>query len=51
MCALGSIDWGEVREGWKEQYPVLAGWLEESDGREVFRDTWPVMFDLREDLV
>ncbi|KAF2115352.1 glutathione S-transferase domain-containing protein [Lophiotrema nucula] len=51
VCAVGSIDYIGVREGWKSKYPDLAKWWEEMDQREGFRDTRPVMFELKESVV
>ncbi|KAF2653598.1 glutathione S-transferase domain-containing protein [Lophiostoma macrostomum CBS 122681] len=51
VCAVGQIDFSGVREGWREKYPGLCEWWEEIDGGEGFRDTRPVMFDLKEKIV
>ncbi len=51
VCTVGFVDWGEVRPGWRECYPVLAGWFDRLDAGEVFRGSRPVMFDLTEKVV
>ena len=33
---------------WKEEYPELVRWWEKLEERESFRETRPVMFDLKE---
>ena len=51
-CAVGQIDFiGTLRPGWKEQYPKLAEWYTGMDERENFRETRPVMFDIKTDTV
>lgn len=53
-CMLGMMDMVETQFGlikWKEEYPELVGWWERLEERESFRETRPVMFDLREKVV
>jgi glutathione S-transferase len=51
VCTVGWIEWAGIREGWKEKYPVLAKWVEGLDERREFKETRPVMFDLKETVV
>lgn len=51
VCTLGFIDFGEVRPGWREQYPLLAKYFDRLDGLKEFEETRPVMFDLTEKVV
>lgn len=51
VCTIGFIDFGDMRRGWKEEWPRLAKWFEELDEREGFRETRPVMFNLTEQVV
>ncbi|KAF3008429.1 hypothetical protein E8E13_002618 [Curvularia kusanoi] len=51
VCTVGFIDFGEVKPGWREQYPKLAQYFDRVDGREEFKETRPVMFDLTEKVV
>lgn len=48
---LGMMDMVETQFGlikWKEEYPELLKWWGKLEERESFRETRPVMFDLRE---
>lgn len=51
VSAVGFVDFGEVRPGWKKEHPKLAAYFERVDAREEFVDTRPVMFDLKEQVV
>jgi glutathione S-transferase len=51
VCAVGFIEFGGMREGWKEQWPGLAKWFVHLDGQKEFEETRPVMFDLKEEVV
>jgi glutathione S-transferase len=51
VCTLGFIEFGEMRKGWQEKYPMLAKWWNELDARTEFEETRPVMFDLKESVV
>ena len=48
---VGHVDFSGAREGWKDKYTSLAPWWEKFNEREGFRETKPVMFDLREKIV
>ncbi|KAF1927361.1 glutathione S-transferase domain-containing protein [Didymella exigua CBS 183.55] len=51
ICAIGFIDFGDVRPGWREKYAVLARYFDRLDAREEFEETRPVMFNLTEKVV
>ena len=51
VCAVGAVEWGEVRPGWRDRYPVLARYFDRLDGLDEFKETRPVMFDLTEQVV
>jgi glutathione S-transferase len=51
VCTVAWIEWAGIREGWKEKYPVLAEWVGKLDERKEFKETRPVMFDLKETVV
>ncbi|KAF9691680.1 hypothetical protein EKO04_010346 [Ascochyta lentis] len=51
ICTVGFIDFGEVRPGWRDQYPVLAKYFDHLDAQQEFKETRPVMFDLTERVV
>ncbi|KAJ8108268.1 hypothetical protein OPT61_g8288 [Boeremia exigua] len=51
VCAVGWVKWAGIREGWEAEYPALAEWLARVDEREEFRETRPIMFDLKEKVV
>jgi glutathione S-transferase len=51
VCTVAWIEWAGIREGWKERYPVLAEWVGRLDERKEFKETRPVMFDLKESVV
>ena len=40
--------WEKLLIKWKEEYPELLEWWEKLEERESFRETRPVMFDLKE---
>lgn len=51
---LGMMDMVETQFGliaWKGEYPELMEWWGKLEERESFRETRPVMFDLREKVV
>ncbi len=51
---LGMMDMVEREFGlikWKEEYPELVEWWGRLEERESFRETRPVMFDLKEKVV
>lgn len=53
-CMLGMMNMVETQFGlikWKEEYPELVRWWETLEERESFRETRPVMFDLKEKVV
>lgn len=51
VCALGHINFIQIRPDRKEQYPTLKAWWEILDEGDGFRDTRPLMFDLTESVV
>ena len=51
VCAVSQIDFGGFRPGWQKRYPALAEWWKAMDEREYFRDTRPVMFDIKKETV
>ncbi|KAJ4310685.1 hypothetical protein N0V94_008326 [Neodidymelliopsis sp. IMI 364377] len=51
VCAVGFIEFGEMRKGWKEEWPALRKWFEHLDKQKEFEETRPVMFDLKEEVV
>ena len=51
VCAVGQIDFGGMRPSWKETYPSLATWWEGMDSRENFKETRPIMFDIKRETV
>ncbi|KAJ4986736.1 maleylacetoacetate isomerase [Stagonosporopsis vannaccii] len=51
VCAVGFVEFGGMRPGWREKWPRLAAWWEALDAREGFRETRPVMFNLTERVV
>lgn len=51
ICTIGYIDYANVRPGWRDQYPLLAKYLDRLDGQEGFKETRPVMFELTEQVV
>lgn len=50
-CAIEWVDFFGLLEGWKEQYPELASWWKKLSSRDAFRETVPVMFDMRDRVV
>ena len=50
-CAVAQIDFGKIREGWQDKYPVLVKWWNEIEKRESFANTKPVMFDIQDSVV
>ena len=51
VCAVGQVDFGGMRPSWKKTYPTLAAWYEGMDSRKNFKETRPVMFDIRRETV
>ena len=51
VCAVGFVDFAEMRSRWRERYEVLAKWFGKMDERREFVETRPVMFDLKEMVV
>ncbi|KAL1606468.1 hypothetical protein SLS60_003872 [Paraconiothyrium brasiliense] len=51
VCGVGHIDFAGAREGWKGSYPTLAEWWGAMNEREGFKESKPVMFDLKESVV
>jgi glutathione S-transferase len=51
VCAVSQIDWGGIREGWQEKLPELAGYWKNLDMRDGWRESRPVMFDLKDCVV
>ena len=51
VCAVGMVDFINLREGWQEKYRDLASYFKELDARESFESTRPVMFDLKDGVV
>lgn len=50
-CAIDWVDFFGVCEGWRKKYPELASWWEKLSQRESFRQTVPVMFDMKDRVV
>ena len=53
-CMLGMMNMVETQFGlikWKEDYPKLVRWWETLEERESFRETRPIMFDLKEKVM
>jgi glutathione S-transferase len=51
VCTVGFIEFGQMRQGWREEWPELSKYFDRVDGREEFAETRPVMFDLTEKVV
>ncbi len=51
VCAVGMVDFINLREGWQEKYRDLASYFKKLDARESFESTRPVMFDLKDGVV
>ena len=51
VCTVGFIEFGQMRQGWREEWPELSKYFDRLDGREEFAETRPVMFDLTEKVV
>lgn len=51
VCTVGFIEFGQMRQGWREKWPELSKYFDRLDGREEFAETRPVMFDLTEKVV
>lgn len=50
-CAIEWVDFFGICEGWKEQYPELATYWAALKERETFKETVPVMFEMKEPVV
>ena len=50
-CAVGMIDFLDVRPGWKSMYPDLAQYYEKLETRETFQKTRPVKFQIMDKIV
>ena len=50
-CAVEWVDFFGVRPDWRKQYTDLASWWEKLSQRETFKETVPVMFDMKEKVV
>ena len=50
-CSLEWVDFFSLCKDWKKQYPELAKWWGELSKRESFRQTVPVMFDMKDKVV
>lgn len=51
VCAVAQIEFGGLRPGWQEKYPELKKFWEHFEARESFKQTAPVMFDIKTDTV
>lgn len=51
VCVVGSVEFLELRPGWRGQYPVLSSYFDHLDQMPVFQETRPVMFDIKEEVV
>lgn len=50
-CAIAHIEFTGVRPGWREKYPELSKWSAKMEERETFKNTYPVMFDMKDSVV
>lgn len=50
-CAVEWVDFFGLCEGWKEKYPELSAYWKKLQGREAFKQTVPVMFEMKEPVV
>lgn len=50
-CAVEWVDFFELCKGWREEHPELATWWEKLSRRESFKDTVPVMFDMKDPVI
>lgn len=50
-CAMEWVDFLGFCEDWREQYPELADWWAKVQERETFKETVPVMFEMKEPVV
>lgn len=50
-CAIEWVDFFGVCQGWKNEYPELATWWEKLSQRDSFKQTVPVMFDMKDRVV
>lgn len=50
-CATAHVEFAGARPDWKEKYPELAAWWSKMEERDTFKNTYPVMFDLKADTV
>lgn len=50
-CAIEWVDFFGLEADWKSQYPELAAWWQKLSQRQTFKDTAPVMFDMKDKVV
>lgn len=50
-CAIEWVDFFGLCKDWKEQYPELAAWWAKLSQKETFKQTVPVMFDMKDRVV
>lgn len=50
-CAVTQLDFAKLRPEWQGIYPELKRYWEKTESRESFRQTTPVMFDIKTDTV
>lgn len=50
-CALAWVDFFGLEKEWHSQYPELAAWWEKLSQRPSFKDTEPVMFEMKDKVV
>ncbi|KAH6625875.1 glutathione S-transferase domain-containing protein [Boeremia exigua] len=51
VCAVGFVQFGGMREGWRDAYGALAAYFDRIDAGEAFVETRPVAFELTERVV
>ena len=50
-CAIDWVDFFRIEKEWRTQYPALAKWWQTLSERKTFKDTTPVMFEMRDKVV
>ena len=50
-CAVEWVDFFGVRPEWRKDLPELADWMGKLSQRDTFKETVPVMFDMKERVV
>lgn len=50
-CAIEWVEFLGVDVEWKSKYPELAAWWGKLSQRQSFKDTVPVMFDMKDKVV